>query len=312
LRYTDEDGEFWHIIAGAVIGGFVNLAANWNNIEGFWDGCVAFVVGAGAGAATAATGGAGASVWTVAGVSAGGAAVTSGTNSVIDQTGKNFSGFTDVNWGQVGVNSAIGGVAGFAGGAAGYGASNSSFLVNGVSSPVLRSAVVSPLASGACHLAGGTTANLFAGQSLDVAFANSFKGIGKSMAIGTALGVSATIGVSYANGVNPLTGKTVYPANDGFLGTPETKMLQSGDVVDRYGGTYEGSKYLSPEGTPIDARSLPPNSNLNLYDKYQVVKPFSVQSGAIAPWFGQPGGGIQYYTNTPILQLMNQGYLIKY
>jgi hypothetical protein len=88
-------------------------------------------------------------------------------------------------------------------------------------------------------------------------------------------------------------------------------MLQPGDVVDRYGGTYEKSQFLSPEGTPIDARSLPPNTNLNLYDKYQVLKPFSVQSGTVAPWFGQSGGGIQYQTSNPILQLKNEGYLIR-
>jgi hypothetical protein len=69
-------------------------------------------------------------------------------------------------------------------------------------SPVLRSAVVSPLASGAGHVAGGTTANLFAGQDLGEAFLNSFDGIGKNMAFGGALGIATTIGVSYANKVS--------------------------------------------------------------------------------------------------------------
>jgi hypothetical protein len=136
-----------------------------------------------------------------------GGAVVGASNSVVAQTGKNFSGFNDVDWNQVGISSAIGGVAGAAGGAAGYYASNASFLVNGISSPVLRSAVVSPLASGAGHVAGGTTANLFAGQNLGNAFSNSFDGIGQSMAIGTAIGVSTTIATNYANGVNPWTGK---------------------------------------------------------------------------------------------------------
>jgi hypothetical protein len=82
-------------------------------------------------------------------------------------------------------------------------------VVNGISSPALRSAVVSPLAAGAGHIAGGTTANLIAGQNLGDAFANSFEGLGKSMAIGGAIGVAATIGVSYANGINPWTGKAL-------------------------------------------------------------------------------------------------------
>jgi hypothetical protein len=88
-------------------------------------------------------------------------------------------------------------------GLTGYWAANSSMPVNNVSSPVLRSAVVSPIAAGAGHIAGGTAAGLFQGQKFGEAFANSFRGIGQSMAIG----VATTIGVSYANGRNPWTGK---------------------------------------------------------------------------------------------------------
>ncbi|MDR1601595.1 MAG: FG-GAP-like repeat-containing protein, partial [Tannerella sp.] len=215
LIYTDPDGEFWHIVIGAVVGGVVNLAVNWGNVDGFWDGLAAFGVGAGAGALTAATGGAGAGVWAVIGVGAGAGAVTSATNNVIAQTGSNFEGFNNVDWEQVGISSAVGGVAGAAGSGAGYWASNASFLVNGINSPVLRSAIVSPLASGAGHVAGGTTANLFAGQSLGDSFVNSFDGIGKSMAVGGTIGVASTIGVSYANGINPWTGKLKYPSNGG-------------------------------------------------------------------------------------------------
>jgi len=185
LIYVDEDGEFWHIIIGAFIGGVVNLVANWDNTEGFWQKFVAFNVGAGTGA------------------------ITSGTNKLISQTGKNFEGINNVDWKQVGISSVIGGVAGAAGAGAGYGASNMSFLVNKVSSPVLRSLVVSPIASGAGHIAGGTTANLFAGQNLGEAFANSFKGLGQSMAIGGAIGMASTIGVSYANKVSPWTGRAL-------------------------------------------------------------------------------------------------------
>jgi len=109
LKYTDPDGEFWHIIIGAAIGGVVNLVANWNNCQGFWQYAAAFVVGAGAGAATAATGGAaGAGVWAAIGVGAAGGAVTSATNNLIGQTGNNFSGMNDVNWGQVALSGCIG------------------------------------------------------------------------------------------------------------------------------------------------------------------------------------------------------------
>ncbi|MDD4515803.1 hypothetical protein [Massilibacteroides sp.] len=43
-------------------------------------------------------------------------------------------------------------------------------------------------------MAGGTTAGLLEGQSFEIAFGNSFKGIGQSMAIGGAIGVGTTAG----------------------------------------------------------------------------------------------------------------------
>jgi hypothetical protein len=40
-----------------------------------------------------------------------------------------------------------------------------------------------------------------------------------------------------------------------------------------------------------------------------VVKPFEVQAGEIAPWFGMPGRGVQYQLSTPVSQLIKDGYL---
>ena len=37
------------------------------------------------------------------------------------------------------------------------------------------------------------------------------------------------------------------------------------------------------------------------------MEPFDVQSGYIAPWFGQPGGGIQYKMNMSIEELLKAG-----
>jgi RHS repeat-associated protein len=58
LKYTDPDGEWIHILIGAVIGGIINTATHWNQIHNFWDGVKAFGVGAAGGALVAATGGA--------------------------------------------------------------------------------------------------------------------------------------------------------------------------------------------------------------------------------------------------------------
>ena len=59
LRYTDPDGEFWHIVVGAVIGGAANLLykACTGQINSWGDGFAAFGIGAAAGALGAATGG---------------------------------------------------------------------------------------------------------------------------------------------------------------------------------------------------------------------------------------------------------------
>ena len=120
---------------------------------------------------------------------------------------KNFEGANNIDWGHTEKNSLIGLGAGFAGGAVGHWAANSSMLVNNINSPVLRSAVVSPIASGAGHIAGGTTAGLIYRQNLGDAFRNSFKGIGSSMGIGLTVEVTPTIGVSYANKISPWTGE---------------------------------------------------------------------------------------------------------
>lgn len=59
LCYVDQDGEFWHLIIGAVIGGVFNLTmkAIQGKIHTFGDGLAAFGIGALAGGVGAATGG---------------------------------------------------------------------------------------------------------------------------------------------------------------------------------------------------------------------------------------------------------------
>ena len=207
MKYVDEDGEFLHIVIGAILGGGANLFSNWNHIDGFWQGLTSFVTGAAAGAVTAATGGTGASIWGIAGIAAASSSITSGVNSIIAQTGKNFSGFSNVNWGGVGISSVVGGVAGFAGGAAGYAAANASFVVNGLDNPIARVAVVSPLAAGAGHIAGGTAMGIANGQSLGDAFTGSFRGIGSDMALGTAMGVASAMGMQHIQKLNQSSAK---------------------------------------------------------------------------------------------------------
>ena len=225
LKYTDENGEFWHILIGAAIGGVVNLIATWDNIDGFWQGFTAFAVGAGVGASVAATGGA--SIGTIVGVSTAGGVGTAATNSIIAQTGKNFQGINHLDWVAVGKSSLIGGISGVAGGTIGAYASSAPWLVNGMNSPVLRSAVASPLAAGAGQIAGGTTYGLLEGNSLSTSFDNSLDGIGTNMAIGGAIGITSTIGAYYSNGINPWNGK-ILNTNKGHILQQEINKIKNG------------------------------------------------------------------------------------
>ncbi|MFE7611255.1 TNT domain-containing protein [Streptomyces celluloflavus] len=89
-----------------------------------------------------------------------------------------------------------------------------------------------------------------------------------------------------------------WPPNDGFDGKPKEEKLAVGTQLDRFG--RPDGRFLSPFKTAYAQRAIPP-SNLRTYPKdvecnyhrYEVVKPFAVQTGKIAKWFGQDGGGTQ-------------------
>jgi hypothetical protein len=101
----------------------------------------------------------------------------------------------------------------------------------------------------------------------------------------------------------------VWPPNRGFAGDPVAKPLPVGTRIDRYG--YEGGTFVSPEGTPVEARSLAPGTTSKPYNVYEVDKPITVDSGTAAPWFGQPGGGTQYELPMSVGDAVDQGYLKK-
>lgn len=56
LKYTDPDGEYWHLVIGALIGGTANVLANLNHIESFGQGLGYFGIGALAGGLSAGVG----------------------------------------------------------------------------------------------------------------------------------------------------------------------------------------------------------------------------------------------------------------
>lgn len=98
---------------------------------------------------------------------------------------------------------------------------------------------------------------------------------------------------------NQTTGEPIWPGQngdpniDGFLnGKYEDTKLRLGEQIDRYGGN--NGTFFGDEGTSIPERAMAPNSDFSKYNKYVVAREMPVRKGKIAPWFDQPGGGIQY------------------
>lgn len=96
-----------------------------------------------------------------------------------------------------------------------------------------------------------------------------------------------------------------FPPQNGYLidatGQPVEYALPLGvgQQLDRFGSEF--GDFLAPRGTPYAQRALPPMSLDNFdpvftcnYHLYRVIKSFKVESGPIAPGFGQMGYGRQY------------------
>jgi Tuberculosis necrotizing toxin len=87
-------------------------------------------------------------------------------------------------------------------------------------------------------------------------------------------------------------GNPIYPPNNGFDGPVSNTTLAPGSKIDRFG--RPDGRFFSDAGTPFENRAMPGGGPPSQYTMYEVLKPLPVQSGKIAPWFGQPGGGTQY------------------
>ncbi|TQV98124.1 filamentous hemagglutinin / adhesin [Cordyceps javanica] len=115
-----------------------------------------------------------------------------------------------------------------------------------------------------------------------------------------------------------------YPPQNGFMldvngnAINGTMELPVGTLIDRFGS--ERGSYVTAASAPFSQRSLPPSSLATdprnpdfpySYHLYQVVRPFNVTGGPIAPWFGQPGLGAQFWTGLTgrIVDLITNGYI---
>ncbi len=102
-----------------------------------------------------------------------------------------------------------------------------------------------------------------------------------------------------------------YPPNQGFASDPISMTLQQGQIIVRNGST--SAQYASPIGTSLSARALPFGAADIPLGGFEVLKPIeNVLSGPVQGWFGQAGGGIQYYLGVggrTIQSLIESGHL---
>ncbi len=102
-------------------------------------------------------------------------------------------------------------------------------------------------------------------------------------------------------------GEIAWPPNRGFLSPPNAGTLQPGSIVDRFGGP--SGTFVAPQGTPFPARSLPANFASKPLNAYEVLKPVKADAGVTAPWFKQPGGGVQLELPRSVQKLIESGHL---
>ncbi|KAH8651084.1 hypothetical protein BX600DRAFT_441527 [Xylariales sp. PMI_506] len=114
---------------------------------------------------------------------------------------------------------------------------------------------------------------------------------------------------------NTATSSWIYPPQNGFSVDALTGLPISGNVtlaagalIDRFGSEY--GAFASPAGAPYMQRALPPSNLDTPQNDLRLLEPLTVLEGPIAPWFGQPGQGVQYMLlNTNIMNLINAGVL---
>ena len=124
---------------------------------------------------------------------------------------------------------------------------------------------------------------------------------------------------------NQLTGDTIYPGSPessmgrvdgsiykhGFLnGEYKESVILPGTRINRIGSNPTG-RYFSPEGATFGEKTLPPFMKLQPNSDYIVLKEIPTKEGLVAPWFDEPGMGIQYYTYLTIDELEKGNFLLK-
>ena len=116
---------------------------------------------------------------------------------------------------------------------------------------------------------------------------------------------------SFSGAANKIDDVSVkWPKNRGFVaGEGGRASVLPGQTLDRFGGNH--GSFMSPSGTPASARSLTPGTELKPLNSFEVLKPFEVDAGRAAPWFKQPGGGLQFDLGTRTVQDLIDAQILR-
>ena len=290
LIYVDENGEFWHIIIGALVGGVINWVSN--GCQFTWEGLSYFGVGAAAGALTALAPNA------YALISAG----ASAANSTLQQGFA--SDWQKINSGKIIFDGIIGGATAYASGGLGKMLSpHISKLVGGISSPLLRETLAS-------QIVGVPLGGLFGGlgalgdQNPETSFWDAFgKGAMMGLFTSTISGLGNAVQYSVDNKVGLVTGEKRHGHHSDpiFMGGDQKQKLTEMNASKHQQLHKDLSDYLYQQ-QDANGKHMRPQSNNSGSDIQRNFSPQqrqdAMKSFYDANKWKYPGARYDYYRNT--------------
>ncbi len=262
LLYVDESGEWFLIddLVAAFIGGAINLTVNLiqGNVTSFWHGAALFGNGFASGAASLY-------ISPMAG-----AAMMSAGNSALNQGFT--SGWSNIDWGQVGISGTMGGATSYLGGVLGNTLSKPiGNLTSNIASPVLREAATQSATNAVTGFTLSTGLALGAGSSLEEALQQGGQGALMGGGIGAMTGTVAGFKYAHDNKISPWNGKS-NTVNSGTHSVYEGLDPNTGEV--KYVGRTERDPSIrwnehnnsGTERAGLDYRTAKGGLNLNKID----------------------------------------------
>ena len=99
---------------------------------------------------------------------------------------------------------------------------------------------------------------------------------------------------------------TIAPNGGRLGGFSTTETLRPGTLIDRFGPRR--GRFVSPAGTPFSQRGLPPETALESFETFEVLRALDVEGSIAAPAFGG-GLGVQFRLPASVQELIDAGFL---